>query len=78
MGNKEIAAQFNLMAALMELHGENSFKIKTYSSAYQSLRKWDRPLTEMSPVEISAIPGVGASAAKKISELITTGMLEPI
>lgn len=78
MGNKEIAAQFNLLAALMELHGENSFKTKTYLSAYQSLRKWDRPLHEMSQEEIAAIPGVGASAATKIKELVTKGTLDQL
>ena len=78
MGNKEIAAQFNLLAALMDLHGENAFKIKTYLSAYQSLRKWDRPLNEMSPAEIAAIPGVGSSAAAKIKELLTKGVMEPL
>lgn len=75
MVNKEVAAQFNLLAALMELHGENAFKTKSYLSTYQSLRKWDRPLTEMSEAEIVAIPGISASAASKIRELITTGLL---
>ena len=78
MGNKEIASQFNLLAALMELHGENPFKTKTYQSAYQSLRKWDRPLVEMTHAEIAAIPGIGASAAAKIRELITNGLMEPL
>src|SRR5688500_10458453 len=78
MGNKEIAAQFNLLAALMELHGENAFKTKSYLSAYQSLRKWDRPLSEMSVEEIASIPGVGSSSAKKINELVTKGVMEPL
>ena len=75
MVNREVAAQINLLAALMELHGENPFKTKTYQRAYQSLRKWDRPLTEMSLEEIEAIQGVSASAAAKIKELATHGML---
>ena len=78
MGNREVAAQFNLLAALMELHGENAFKTKAYLSAYQSLRKWDRPLAEMTKEEIAAIPGVGASSAGKIHDLITKGSMEPL
>ncbi|MGB3081026.1 MAG: helix-hairpin-helix domain-containing protein, partial [Saprospiraceae bacterium] len=78
MVNKQISAQFNLLAALMELHGENSFKIKAYLNAYQSLRKWDRPLIEMSDAEISAIPGIGASTASKIRDIISTGTMEPL
>ncbi|MDQ3016778.1 MAG: helix-hairpin-helix domain-containing protein [Bacteroidota bacterium] len=76
MVNKEIAAQFNLLTALMELHGENSFKTKAYLSAYQSLRKWDRPLSEMTEAEYAMIPGVGASAAAKIGEIIQKGSME--
>ncbi len=78
MVNKQISAQFNLLAALMELHGENSFKIKAYLNAYQSLRKWDRPLIEMSDAEIAAIPGIGASTASKIKDIISTGTMEPL
>ncbi len=78
MVNKEVAAQFNLLAALMELHGENSFKTKAYLNAYQSLRKWDRPLSEMSKEEIASIPGIGASAASRINDLLTKGAMEPL
>lgn len=76
MVNKQIASTFNLLAALMELHGENAFKTKAYLSTYQSLRKWDRPLSEMTPEEIAAIPGISASSAAKITELLNTGTLE--
>ncbi|MEP6793854.1 MAG: helix-hairpin-helix domain-containing protein, partial [Saprospiraceae bacterium] len=78
MVNKEIAALFNLLAALMELHGENPFKIKAYTNAYQSLRKWDHPLAEMSDAEITAVPGIGASTASKIRDIISTGTMEPL
>lgn len=78
MNNREVAAQFNLLAALMELHGENAFKTKTYLSAYQSLRKWDRPLEDMDASEFASIPGVGASAASKIAELMSKGKMESL
>lgn len=78
MVNKEIAGEFNLLAALMELHGENAFKTKSYLSAYQSLRKWDRPLSEMTPEEIKEIPGVGSSAVSKIAELLDKGSMETL
>ncbi|MEO0041245.1 MAG: Helix-hairpin-helix domain, partial [Bacteroidota bacterium] len=34
MTNKEIARAFQDLAAIMELHEENAFKIKTYQNAY--------------------------------------------
>ena len=75
MDNKEIAAAFKLAAALMELHGENDFRIRSYRNAYNALRKTERPLAEMSADEIKGIPGVGKSSAEKIEELITTGKM---
>ena len=33
MDNNTIANNFSMLAKLMEIHGENSFKIKSYSNA---------------------------------------------
>jgi len=76
MVNKDIARQFNLLASLMELHGENAFKTKAYASAYLALRKWDRPIFEMSDEEIDKIPGIGQSVSTKLKELRSTGVIE--
>ncbi len=78
MVNKEIARQFQLLASLMELHGENAFKTKAYANAYLVLRKWDRPLSGMALEEIEKIPGIGASVSSKIHELNTTGKMEAL
>jgi len=76
MDNRDIARQFALLANLMELHGENAFKTKAYSSAYLSLRKWDTPIETMAVEDIDSIPGVGHSVIAKIKELLTTGHIE--
>lgn len=78
MVNKQIAAKFNLLASLMELYGENAFKTKAYSNAYVTIRKWERPLSEMSPAEIGEIPGIGASVRDKIIELLEKGSLKAL
>jgi DNA polymerase (family X) len=75
MTNKEIAKHFSLLGDLMELHQENSFKIKSYASAYITLRKIDTPLTEMNDAEIASIKGVGKAIAEKIRELLDTGKM---
>ncbi len=59
----------------MELHGENSFKIRSYQNAYVLLRKWPDPLEVMSLAELEAIQGVGKAIAEKIRELADTGIL---
>ncbi len=76
MTNKEIARYFNKLAKIMELHKENPFKIRSYSNAYLSLRKIERPFIETAEAEIAAVKGVGKAIADKIRELILTGELK--
>ena len=78
MTNKEIANQFNSLAKIMELHGENPYRFKSYSNVYIQLRKLQTPLTEMSEKEIEAVKGVGKGALSKIQEIITTGKLSAL
>lgn len=47
MTNKEIAYAFDDLANLMELHGEDEFRIRSYKNAYLALRKIDGVLAEM-------------------------------
>jgi len=73
MTNKAIAKLFDELAKLMELHGENSFKIRSYQNANITIRKLEDPLAELSDDQIIAIPGVGKAIAEKIREAINTG-----
>jgi len=75
MTNKEIARYFNKLAKIMELHKENTFKIRSYANAYLSLRKIEKPFTETSEAEIAEFRGVGNAIAAKIQELINKGEL---
>jgi DNA polymerase (family X) len=76
MTNKEIARVFNNLAAIMELHNENPFKIRSYTNVYVTLRKLDKPLSEMARSEMDEIKGVGKAIGDKIQELLQTGDLE--
>ncbi|WP_235296250.1 DNA polymerase/3'-5' exonuclease PolX [Portibacter marinus] len=73
MTNKELASKFNMLGKLMDLHGENPFKTRSYTNAYLTLRKLPDDLTQMSEEEISKIPGIGKAISSKIRELIETG-----
>ena len=75
MTNKEIAQAFQELAALMELHGENGFKIRSYNQAYLTLRKLAEPLAEMPADQREKIPGVGKAIAEKIGSLLETGSI---
>ncbi len=73
LSNKQIAKLFDELTKLMELHKENSFKIRSYQNAYITIRKLDEPLSDMNDEEIIAINGVGKAIAEKIREAISTG-----
>ncbi len=75
MTNKEIAKTFQFLGDIMELHGENPFKIRSYQNAYLTLRKLDQPLTDLADQDIAAIKGIGAAISAKIRELLTTGKM---
>ena len=76
MTNKQIARHFTDLAAIMELHDENPFKIRSYTNAYITLKKLDTPLKDMKRSEIDAIKGVGKAIGDKIQELLQTGELQ--
>ncbi len=78
MDNKTIARSFNMLGKLMDLHGENPFKIRSYYTAYNILRKQERPLVEMSTEEIEAINGLGKAISGKIEELKTKGYMDTL
>lgn len=75
MTNKEIAQSFQLLANLMELHGENSFKIRSYQNAYRAIRQLPEPLANMTQADIAAIKGIGKAIQGKIDELLTGGTM---
>lgn len=73
--NDEIAAQFSLLAKLMDIHGENAFKAKSYAAAAFSIDKLPSPLAEMDRNAIFSVKGIGESAGKRILEILDTGQL---
>src|SRR5882757_7439496 len=75
MTNDAIAENFSLLGKLMDIHGDNSFKAKTYASAAFTIDKLEQPLAELPADKIFAIRGIGESTGKKILEQLETGQL---
>jgi DNA polymerase (family X) len=73
MDNKRIADAFSLLGKLMEIHGENSFKSKSYAIAAYNIDRLGVTLEEATAEEIFAIKGIGEAIGKKILELNETG-----
>jgi DNA polymerase (family 10) len=76
MHNYEIAEYFNILAKLMDIHGENAFKIKSYSNAAYTLDRLNDPLEAMTPAQIAGIRGIGDALAQKIVDLLATKKLQ--
>lgn len=73
--NYYIADQFSLLAKLMDIHGENSFKTRSYSSAAFTIEKLPGQLADMEPEKFVSIKGIGDAIGKKITQILQTGEL---
>ena len=78
MNNSQIADCFSLLAKLMDIHNENSFKSKSYASAAFAIDKLSIPLNETPREKIVEIKGIGESTGKKIIELLESGELQAL
>lgn len=76
MSNKEIANQFSLLFKLMDIHGENGFKSKTYSIVAYKISQLTVDLQTLSEKKISQINGIGEAVSQKITEIISTGTMK--
>ena len=70
MENTDIAEKLEEIARLMELHGENPFKIKSYTNAAFKLDRLKEDLSNKSKEELEQIDGIGKSLSQKIFDLI--------
>jgi DNA polymerase (family 10) len=75
MHNYEIAEYFSLLSKLMEIHGENPFKIKSYSNAAFTLDKLNDPVIDMEPHQLFSIRGIGEAIGQKVLEIIDSKRL---
>ncbi len=73
MDNHPIAQAFSEIADLLEIKGENLFKIRAYRSAADTIRAWADPVARMDEKQLLELPGIGKDLAKKIRELAETG-----
>src|SRR6266853_3185542 len=77
MTKSEIAGILEQIAALLELKGENPFKIRAYTNAARAIEPFGGNVPDLQDEEaVAKIPGIGKSIALKIKELAATGSLK--
>jgi DNA polymerase (family 10) len=75
MKNQQIAKIFNEIAELLELKGENVFRIRAYRRAAQNLDGLSKDVSTLSEEELTALPGIGKDLAGKVREYLGTGKI---
>lgn len=79
MKNFEVARRFELMADVLELKGENPFRVRAYRRAAQNLRTLSEDVEALAREgRLDDVPGVGADLAGKIAEYLETGRVKEI
>jgi DNA polymerase (family 10) len=76
MKNQEIARIFNDIADILEIKGENPFRIRAYRRAALNIESLTKDVAETTKDELMKIPGIGQDLAGKIEEFVRTGKMK--
>ncbi|MCE5297808.1 MAG: DNA polymerase/3'-5' exonuclease PolX [Methanoregulaceae archaeon] len=71
--NQQVAAQLNLMGQILEIKGENVFKIRAFYRASDIIDRLAAPVAGMDDHALSSIDGIGKNIARKIREIVEKG-----
>ncbi|HEY8368694.1 MAG TPA: helix-hairpin-helix domain-containing protein, partial [Thermodesulfobacteriota bacterium] len=76
VSREEIARILDEIAVLLEIKGENPFKIRAYANGARAIETFPGDLeTMVREGRLQEIPGIGKALADKVTELATTGRL---
>ncbi|HTI36244.1 MAG TPA: DNA polymerase/3'-5' exonuclease PolX [Vicinamibacterales bacterium] len=75
MENLAIARVLAEIADLLEIKGENPFKIRAYRNASETIAYEPAALAAMTTAERTRLPGIGRDIAAKVGELVDTGAM---
>jgi DNA polymerase (family 10) len=80
MDNETIARKFYRLAELMEIRGDDRFRIRSYRNAAETIETWPTPLARIAAEEgakgLQTLPGIGKAISAKIIELLEKGTFE--
>ena len=75
MENSQVAAIFDEIADILEIQGENAFRIRSYRNAARSVGDLADRLEDLvaADKDLTELPGIGESLAGKIHEILSSG-----
>lgn len=76
MTNAEIKSKLKLASKLMELHGDNPFKIRGYQTASDTISALGSEMSSMPLEDIPKIEGIGKGMAANITQLLERGSFD--
>ncbi|MDP8229830.1 MAG: DNA polymerase/3'-5' exonuclease PolX [Candidatus Gorgyraea atricola] len=77
MKNQEIAEVFRQIAQILEVRGENVFRVRAYERAARNIESMPEDIEVFVKEErLTAIPGIGKDLEEKIKEIVSSGRLE--
>ncbi|QSZ67759.1 DNA polymerase/3'-5' exonuclease PolX [Methanofollis aquaemaris] len=71
--NRLVAGVLAEISDLLEIHGENPFKVRAYARAAEVVGHLGRSVAGMNEDELEALPGIGKAIAEKVREIAETG-----
>jgi DNA polymerase (family 10) len=71
--NSALARVFGEIADLLEIKGENPFKIRAYRNASEAIGTFGGRVADLDDVRLLQITGIGRDLAKKVREIVETG-----
>ena len=77
MKNQEIGKIFRQIASILEIKGENPFRIRAYERAARNIETMPEDIEDfIKDDKVKDIPGIGKDLEKKIKEIVSTGRLQ--
>jgi DNA polymerase (family X) len=77
--NAQVAEQFDLLADLLELDGEQQFRVLAYRRAADQIRSSGSPIAQLAlDGRAKDLPGIGKTIESKIVQMVDTGEIEAL
>jgi DNA polymerase (family X) len=77
--NAQVAEQFDLLADLLELDGEQQFRVLAYRRAADQIRSSGSPIAQLAlDGRAKDLPGIGKTIESKIVQIVDSGEIEAL